>query len=242
MRQKRQRLAACAAASGGKQREPRLPAELSLRRLLEHRRRARACWGGGCCAGQYASSSLETSRNPPIPASSSDAAQHEAEGSRVTSAAEKTGHSHALRSACACGSMDGMLRETGSQDCVFCARCGKFQYNAPRTETGKPVRSVRSSRDADIAPSLRAEIIVVRAGCHCELCGASDRELHVGHLISLDAGRREGMNEDDLNGPENLAAMCNTCNLGLGNQPVPLRLMIGLVMARTRRAAKGSKR
>jgi len=151
-----------------------------------------------------------------------------------------------MRAPCAgCGGTAGSVKETGSQDVVRCAKCDRFQYNAPRVETGKPIRSVRSSRDIDISPGLRAEILVVRANGRCEICGVSAGggvELHVGHLLSVDAGRAHGMSDADLNCPENIAAMCAGCNLGLGNQPVPLRLMVGLVMARAKlKMGKGAK-
>lgn len=149
---------------------------------------------------------------------------------------------YTMRKPCAhCTGLAGRVKETGAQDCVYCLGCNRFQYNAPRAETGKPVRSVRSSRDVDISPSLRAEILFERAGGRCEICHNIGVELHVGHLLSVDAGRAQGMSDADLNSPDNLAAMCSACNLGLGNQPVSLRLMMGLIMARTTRKMKGNR-
>lgn len=133
-----------------------------------------------------------------------------------------------------CGCEDGRIQERGSQDCVYCFGCDRFQYNAPRAETGKPVRSVTSNR-AGIKPSQRARIIVERASCRCELCGTNKSELHVGHLLSIDEGLKQGFTEQELNHDENLAAMCAECNLGIGKNPVPLRLAVALQMARIRR-------
>ena len=142
-----------------------------------------------------------------------------------------------MRKPCSqCGHEFGRIEERGAQDCVFCSGCGKFQYNAPRVETGKAVRSVRTVHN--ISPSQRARILVVRANGRCEICGASDKELHVGHLLSVDAGLKMGLTEAELNDDENLASMCAQCNLGIGRNPVPLRLVLGIQMARMRRQAK----
>lgn len=141
---------------------------------------------------------------------------------------------HHLREPCRhCLSEVGRIIERGYQDCVYCAGCEAFQYNAPRAETGKPVRNVKTREG--ISPSQRARILVIRANSRCETCGTSDRELHVAHLLSLDAGLAQGFTEDELNDDENLCAMCDACNLGMGKNPVPLRLMVALLMARVRR-------
>lgn len=139
------------------------------------------------------------------------------------------GFGYQLRKPClACGSSIGEIRPSGCQDCVFCS-CGKFQYNAPRVETGRAVRSVQTVHEA-IKPNQRARILE-RATGRCEMCGVR-RDLHVGHLISVEEGLKQGLTEDSLNSPENLCAMCQECNLGLGKQPVPLRLAVAIVMAR----------
>jgi hypothetical protein len=146
-------------------------------------------------------------------------------------------HAHVLRRPCAkCAGTDGRVVERGSQDCVWCA-CGEYQYNAPRLETGKPVRHVKTRET--ISPSQRARILMVRANGRCEVCGTTDRELHVAHLLSIDAGKEAGLTERELNDDENLCAMCDACNLGLGRNPVPLRLAIGIQMARIRFQNKG---
>lgn len=141
---------------------------------------------------------------------------------------------HALRAPCsACGSTNGKIIERGSQDCVYCRDCERYQYNAPRAETGKPVRHVKTRET--ISPAQRARILMVRANGRCEICGTDKRELHVAHLLSLDAGLEQGLTESELNDDENLCAMCDACNLGLGKNPVPLRLAVALQMARIRR-------
>ena len=49
---------------------------------------------------------------------------------------------HTLRSPCSCGSTEGTIRESGGQDVVRCAKCATYQYNAPRVETGRKIRSL----------------------------------------------------------------------------------------------------
>lgn len=139
-----------------------------------------------------------------------------------------------MRRPCAkCGSEFGEIRPAGHQDCVFC-ECGAFQYNAPRTETGREVRTVKTVHEA-ISGKMRARI-VERANLHCELCGAHgpDIVLHVGHIISVENGVRGGLTDQEINSEENLCASCAECNLGQSKATIPLHLAIAIVMARAR--------
>jgi 5-methylcytosine-specific restriction endonuclease McrA len=140
---------------------------------------------------------------------------------------------HPLRKPCIiCEKTQGYIIEKGSQDTVYCANCNTFQYNAPRLETGKPVRSVKTREN--IKSALRAKVII-RANRKCELCGKSCEKasLHAGHLLSLEDGKAQGLSEEELTVEENLAAMCDECNLGLGKKTVPLWLVLGIFKART---------
>lgn len=130
-----------------------------------------------------------------------------------------------------CSCPEGVIRERGFQDCVFCIQCGKFQYNAPRVETGKSVRSVTTVHNG-ISPRKRADVLM-RAGGACELCHAV-KHLDVAHLLSVKTGLEHGMTEAILNSEENLAAMCAECNAGIGSRPVPLRIAISIVLERTK--------
>ena len=142
----------------------------------------------------------------------------------------RTEHPHDLRKPCSkCGSATGRIATKAGQDCVYCLQCGRFQYNAPRTETGRTTRSVTTVHSA-IKARQRARIIM-RATGRCELCG-SQKNLHVGHLLSVEAGLKLGLTEVELNDDENLAAMCERCNLGIGKIPVPARLLAALIMSR----------
>jgi len=134
-----------------------------------------------------------------------------------------------LRNPCVeCGATVGRIATKGGQDRVFCI-CGKHQYNAPKTETGREPRTVTTVHNG-ISPRQRARVLM-RATGRCEICGAR-KDLHVGHLLSVEAGLRIGMTEAVLNADENLAAMCDECNLGIGKEPVPLRLAVAIVMNR----------
>jgi 5-methylcytosine-specific restriction endonuclease McrA len=130
-----------------------------------------------------------------------------------------------------CDCSAGYIETRNGQDCVFCSACGKHSYNAPKTETGREARSVSSVHNG-IKPKQRSRIIE-RATGRCELCGAKGN-LHVGHLVSVVYGVAKGLTDSEINSDENLAAMCDECNLGIGANPVPLRLAVAMVMARTR--------
>jgi 5-methylcytosine-specific restriction endonuclease McrA len=127
-----------------------------------------------------------------------------------------------------CGHELGNREDRNGQDVVRCANCNTYCYCAPKDETGTERRQI--GREG-MKPSKRAEILM-RDGYACVLCRASETILHVGHLVSVDAGIRSGMTEDEVNDDENLAAMCEECNLGLGKQPLPLRTAIAIVRAR----------
>lgn len=140
-----------------------------------------------------------------------------------------------MRKPCVCGCDVGRIVEKGAQDCVYCSQCGRWNYNAPRSETGKPTRSV-SDRDSSIKPAKRAKVLL-RATGRCELCGkkpSDEASLHVGHLLSVKDAESLGVSREDTDSMENLAAMCDECNLGLSEETVPLRLAAAIVIARSR--------
>lgn len=128
-----------------------------------------------------------------------------------------------------CGATAGVVLERKGQDTVRCLACDRWCYNAPRTETGRAVRST-STVHAAIKPKQRARILM-RASSKCEVCGARGI-LHVGHIISVDVGLQFGLDETLLNDDENLLCMCEQCNLGLGDEPMPLRVAIAVLRAR----------
>jgi 5-methylcytosine-specific restriction endonuclease McrA len=135
-----------------------------------------------------------------------------------------------MRKPCRCGSDFGKLAEVNGQDTVRCVACNAFAYNAPRTETGRAVRTVTTVHKA-IKPKLRARILE-RDGHRCVLCKADNVRLHVGHVVSVDAGFATGLTDAEINDEENLIAQCEECNLGQGSQPIPLRVAIAILKAR----------
>lgn len=135
-----------------------------------------------------------------------------------------------MRKPCPCGSELGYLTEVNGQDTVRCLACDRHCYNAPRTETGRAVRSVSTVHNG-IKPKLRVKIIE-RDGGRCVICHADNRPLHVGHIVSVDAGLAIGLADSEINDEENLIAMCEECNLGQGDQPIPLSVAIRILRAR----------
>jgi len=139
---------------------------------------------------------------------------------------------YTMRAACkACGSAVGRIETRGAQDCVFCS-CGQFQYNAPRVETGRAVRSVMTVHNG-VGTKQRARILL-RDGNACALCHAKDKPLHAGHMLSVDVGLSMGLTEAELNDDANLAAMCDECNSGVSDTPLPLRVCVAILKASAR--------
>jgi hypothetical protein len=145
--------------------------------------------------------------------------------------------SHEMRAACGCGSRLGRIVTKGQQDTVRCALCDRWQYNAPRVETGKRRRTVTTVHNG-IKAKQRARIIR-RGRSACEVCHASDRPLHVGHIVGVEIGLAYGLTETRLNDDENLLSMCEECNLGLGAEPMSLPLAIAILKARKAWAENG---
>ena len=139
-----------------------------------------------------------------------------------------------LRAPCICQSVEGVIRTVNGQDVVRCRWCNRHQYNAPKVETGRALRSISTVHNG-IKPKQRARIML-RANSACELCHCSDRPLHAGHLLDVDDGLKAGLNELDLNCDDNICAMCEECNLGLSNEPIPTRLFVALLLTHRRKA------
>ena len=141
-----------------------------------------------------------------------------------------------MRTPCkSCGGTDGFIKTNGGQDCVFCAKpsCGKHNYNAPKTETGRAVRTIETVH-AGIDSGLRMKILL-RDGGRCRLCGKEatpEHPLHVGHCLSVKDGMEQGLSDSEINHPCNLCALCDGCNLWLKTTPFPVWLAVALVMAR----------
>jgi 5-methylcytosine-specific restriction endonuclease McrA len=145
--------------------------------------------------------------------------------------------SFAMRNPCPkCDTPDGIIETVNGQDTVRCAWCTAFCYNAPKTETGRGIRSL--SQRPNIKPRLRKEIFL-RDGGSCIICRSIDRP-EVGHLISIADGAKYGIEFDLLHSDENLAVMCATCNNGISDETVPIRLIVKAFMVRHYRKQPGT--
>lgn len=138
--------------------------------------------------------------------------------------------SYTMRAPCKCGSITGRIHEVNGQDIVRCLACGAYCYSAPRAETGRAQRSVTTIHRG-VKPKLRSKILE-RDGHRCVLCKAENKPLHVGHIVSVEAGFATGLSDAEINDEENLIAQCEECNLGQGAQPIPLRVAIAILKAR----------
>jgi hypothetical protein len=145
----------------------------------------------------------------------------------------------AMRKTCVCGSETGFIKTRSGQDCVFCSACSKWQYNAPKTETGRAARSVSTTHEA-IKPKLRSRVIE-RANGRCERCGKpaelTQTGLHVGHIVSVEAGHKYGLSDAEINNEENLIAECDECNLGHSSDALPIRMYMAILKKRIEQGA-----
>lgn len=135
-----------------------------------------------------------------------------------------------MRKPCSqCDSTHGRIETRNGQDCVLCGDCGRWQYNAPKTETGRAVRSVSTTHEA--IKSAQRWRVIQRDGAKCVICGKRG-DLQVSHVVSVLSGHQAGMSDVEINSDENLIAACPECNLGMGSEPIPLRIMLPILLAR----------
>jgi hypothetical protein len=85
----------------------------------------------------------------------------------------------------------GLITTRSGQDTVWCERCSGYCYNAPRSETGRAVRSLRTR--PGVRPSQRNRVLV-RDGFACVMCHRANVELEVGHIVSVRDGRTVAAN------------------------------------------------
>jgi hypothetical protein len=128
-----------------------------------------------------------------------------------------------------CSGTSGLISQVNGQAVVRCSDCRRFQYNAPKTETGAKPRTVAGTHNG-IKPSTRIRIIE-RATGRCELCGSREN-LHVGHILSVLDATAAGLSDYEINSDDNLAAMCEACNLGLSSLSISPRLYVALFRRR----------
>jgi len=121
---------------------------------------------------------------------------------------------HPLRSPCKrCEGEVGHISIRGVHDCLFCAACGLYQYNASRLETGRAVRTLATR--PGITPSQRARIMTAHDHAYIS---CDDRppqvELTLEHIISRELADHHGMLDALIDSEWNLAPMCPECNSG----------------------------
>ena len=142
-----------------------------------------------------------------------------------------------MRKPCAfCGSEDGIISTRGLQDCVFCAACERFQYNAPKVETGRADRSITTVHNG--LKANQRERIIERAAGRCELCGGTNT-LHVDHVVSVKDGLEDGLTERELNHDDNLICLCAECNLGKSERSLLPKTYLVILLRRSVRAKLG---
>jgi 5-methylcytosine-specific restriction endonuclease McrA len=126
----------------------------------------------------------------------------------------------------------GTVQAVNGQDVVRCKRCERQCYNAPRTETGKPQRKVRTRPELSFG---QRERILQRDGGRCFLCGRDPLRhgviLHVAHVLSVADGRAQGVDDELLFGDANLVTACEECNAGMGKVSLEPRIWLALCRA-----------
>lgn len=124
----------------------------------------------------------------------------------------------------------GYIEDKKGQAVVRCDECNAYAYCAPKTETGRKRRSVKTTHAA-IRPKQRRRILERANGC-CEVCHNGSRNLHVGHVVSVEDGHKVGLTDREMNSDENLIAECEECNLGNGSKTMPIRLFMAILKSR----------
>jgi len=134
-----------------------------------------------------------------------------------------------LRNPCGkCGETRGRIQPTGLQDVVRCLN-GHFQYNAPRTETGKQPRTLQTIRHTP--PSQRYRLFE-RAHGRCELCGSTEM-LTIDHFLSVAEGF-DFLTDAQIESDENKCVLCAECNSGKAHHVAPIWLLAAVLYRRTK--------
>lgn len=132
-------------------------------------------------------------------------------------------------------SMDGYLKPSNGQDVIRCLKCDRQTYNAPKTETGKPQRIIRTR--PGLKPGQR-ERVLESCGGVCFLCHRADTILHVSHALSVADAQEMGWSEDEYMDDANLYAGCEECNLGLKSKSMEARIFLRLIQLKILRRAQ----
>jgi hypothetical protein len=139
-----------------------------------------------------------------------------------------------LRAPCRhCGHDRGAVIVKGGQNCAHCRECTAFAgYNVPKTETGEVPRTVSTVRNG-IKPRQRIRVLE-RDGGQCVACGAIGQLMHVAHIVSVKDAFAFGLSDDETNDDENLAALCEECNLGMAALSFRPKMLLAILLRRWR--------
>lgn len=118
-----------------------------------------------------------------------------------------------LRQTCECGGTTGHIITKAGQDCVYCDQCNRWHFNAPKTETGRAVRTLATR--PTIKPSERARVLAAHDHA-CVGCGKRPPEvrLELDHIIPREVADAYGMLDALIDSHWNLAPLCAECNSG----------------------------
>lgn len=149
------------------------------------------------------------------------------------------GRPHVARDPCPdCLIVRAVLVPQGSHQGVYCARCRRWLYWAPKTETGEAPRTVATLRKG-LKPSQQARILERDLG-RCVMCGTREN-LQIAHFLSVKDGLTHGVPDEILESDENKATMCEACNLGLHEHSVTARFYVAIMVALLRTAEAGNR-
>lgn len=138
-------------------------------------------------------------------------------------------HDYIAREPCpSCHTVKAVLILQGQHSGVYCVRCRRWLYWAPKTETGEAPRTVATLRP-NLKPSQQARILERDLG-RCIMCATRDN-LCIGHFLSVKDGLALDVPMDVIESDENKAAMCEACNLGLQAHSVSARFYVSLIAA-----------
>lgn len=130
----------------------------------------------------------------------------------------------------------GTIETRNGQDVVRCKRCERHCYNAPRTETGKPQRKIRTRPDLSFG---QRERILLRDGGRCFLCGRDPLRhgvnLNVAHVLSVADAKRLEVPDEVAFDDANLIAACEECNSGMKDISLEPRIWLALIKAQMER-------
>lgn len=117
---------------------------------------------------------------------------------------------------------DNPVKHKGPHIEVTCGKCQRHIKFIKKTDCGLNQRNKQKSRANQyvIKPAIRARILLRDKGT-CQLCGATNTQMHVDHKQSVNHAIKQGWQSTDINSDNNLWTLCETCNLGKKANCIP---------------------